>query len=399
LRCIKKLVDWITLQPDYMLSLPTLLLVQICFTLLVTVLLTSVALTGDALREQRLWAVGNVVASLGLIIGFADSLPLWVHGALSYGLVASGLALIWRGVCAFCGHTLSNRAVLLITLAATLLPGYFALIEPSLRMRLLVTGVFFGVLNLACAWTLWTRLHDEARTVMWASLLGFAGLGAALIVRGIYMAIPPEAVEDIPQTNMVQSVTMLLIPIAQVSIGFGLIVMVAHRYAHKLNRLSMLDSLTGAFNRVGMERLAPRTLNRARQSGRNVCVAMVDADHFKAINDQYGHPAGDVVLQHLVSTLVVQLRPSDLVIRYGGEEFLLVLDGLNLPEANQVAERLRQTVAASRVEVASASLRYHISIGISCSDSSDFDLKKLIEAADSALYRAKQQGRNRVCVA
>jgi len=382
-----------------MLNLPTLLLVQVCFTVLTTVLLTSVALSGDALGEQRLWAVGNMVTCLGLAVGAAENLPLWVHGAVSYGLMACGLALVWRGVCAFCGHSLSIRTIVLISVAATLLPGYFAVIEPSLRARLVVTGIYFGLLNLACAWTLWTRLHDDARKVMWTSLLGFVGLGVAMVARGIYITLPRHALEDVSRTDLVQSVTMLVMPIGQVSIAFGLMVMVAHRYSHKLNRLSMLDSLTGAYNRTALERLGVRTLNRARQSGRSLCVAMVDADHFKAINDQYGHPAGDVVLQHMVATLVAQLRPGDLVVRYGGEEFLLVLDGLNLAGASQVSERLRENVEAARVEVESATLNYRISIGISCTDTHGFDLKKLVDSADSALYRAKQQGRNRVCVA
>ncbi|MDZ7937793.1 MAG: diguanylate cyclase, partial [Rhodoferax sp.] len=286
-----------------MLDLPTLLLVQICFTLLITLLLTSIALTGNASGEQRLWAVGNMVTCLGLAVGAAESLPVWVHGALSYGMMACGLALVWRGVCAFCGHGLSTRYVVLISVAGALLSGYFAVIDPILRSRLLVTGLFFGALNLACAWTLWSRLQDEARKVMWASLLGFVGLGVALIVRSLYIALPAFATAEVAQTDLVQSVTMLIIPIAQVSIGFGLIVMVTHRYAHKLNRLSMLDPLTGAYNRSGMERMALRTLNRARQAGRSVCVAMVDADHFKAINDQYGHPTGDIVLRHLVEVL------------------------------------------------------------------------------------------------
>jgi diguanylate cyclase (GGDEF)-like protein len=97
--------------------------------------------------------------------------------------------------------------------------------------------------------------------------------------------------------------------------------------------------------------------------------------------------------------LMTQLRPGDLVVRYGGEEFLLVLDGLNVMLASQVAQRLRENVATAQVQVDAVTLNYRISIGISCSDAQGFDLKKLIEAADGALYRAKQQGRNRVCVA
>ena len=383
-----------------MLNLETLLLVQVSFTLLITLLLTSVAVTGDASGEQRLWAVGNVVSCLGLAVGYSEqAMPLWVHGAASYGLLGLGLALVLRGLRQFCGKDLSNRSLVLLTLAAALLPGYFAVVEPNLRYRLLVTGLFFGWFNLYCAWTLWRELRDETRKVMWASLLGFAFLGATMIVRAIYMAPQLGAQSQDASTDLVLSLTMLAIPITQVSVGFGMMVMVAHRYALKLNRLSLLDSLTGAYNRSALDRLASRTLNRARQAGRNVCVAMVDADHFKAVNDQYGHPAGDKVLQHLVGVLTAQVRPGDLVVRYGGEEFMLLLDGLNLQTATQVAERLRETVQNSPVDIDGTALNYRISIGLSCTDAYGYDLKKLVESADSALYRAKQQGRNRVCVA
>ena len=380
-----------------MLNLPTLLLVQVCFTLLTALLLAGVALTKDALREQQLWAVGYLVGCLGLAIGFVESFRVWVHGALSYGVMAFGLALVWRGVCDFCGGSLSNRAIGSISVVAVLLPGYFALVEPSLRSRLLVTGIYFGVLNLACAWTLWSRLRDDARAVMWASLLGFVGLGGALIVRGLYIALPHTQGQDLEQTDLVQSISMLVISIAQVSVGFGLIVMVAHRYAYKLNQLTLLAPLTGAYNRSAIERLVTRNLNRARQSGRSICVAMVDADHFKAINDEHGHPVGDVVLRHLVTLMLAQLRPTDLVVRYGGEEFLLVMEGVNLSVGLQVAERVRENVEIARVEVGALTLNYRISIGLSCSDTHGFDLKKLVDCADRALYRAKQSGRNRVC--
>jgi diguanylate cyclase (GGDEF)-like protein len=381
-----------------MLSQSTLLVVQISFTLLITLLLSGVALTRDALAEQRLWALGNVVSCVGLAVGATETLPLWAHGALSYGLMGLGLSLVLRGLRKFCNGDLSNRSIAAISAIALLLPGYFAVIEPNFQARLLVTGIFFGALNLACAWTLWSRLRDAARKVMWASLLGFSGLATALIVRAVYIASTWRESANPENTDIVVSLTLLAIPIAQVSAGFGLIVMVAHRYAFKLNRLSMLDSLTGAYNRSAVERISLRTLNRARQSGRSISVAMVDADHFKNINDTYGHPVGDQVLQHLVGILSAQLRPGDLVVRYGGEEFMLLFDGLNSQGARQVAERLRKTVETTSVAIDGAGvINYCISIGFSCTDTHGFDLKKLIEISDGALYKAKHQGRNRVC--
>jgi diguanylate cyclase (GGDEF)-like protein len=128
-------------------------------------------------------------------------------------------------------------------------------------------------------------------------------------------------------------------------------------------------------------------------------VALVDADFFKAINDTYGHPIGDQILIHLATTLTAQVRPGDLVIRYGGEEFVLVLDGSNEEATCRVAERLRHLIEDSRVPTNSGDVRYRVSIGVSCTDKAGYSLNQLLIAADAALYRAKQEGRNRVCAA
>jgi diguanylate cyclase (GGDEF)-like protein len=125
---------------------------------------------------------------------------------------------------------------------------------------------------------------------------------------------------------------------------------------------------------------------------------MVDADYFKIINDTYGHPVGDQVLIHLASMLTAQVRPGDLVIRYGGEEFVLMLDGSNLETAVRVADRLRGLIEDSHVSTESGDIRYQVSIGVSCTDKTGYALSQLLIDADAALYRAKQEGRNRVCV-
>ncbi len=379
-----------------MLHTTTLFVVQISITLLVTALLVAVAMATDALQEQRLWALGNTVTCLGLAIGVTTTLPLWVHGAVSYSVMALGLALVMRGLRQFCGKDFSDAKVAAISVLGLLLPLYFCLVQDSLQARLQITGLYFGSLNVWCAWILWHDLRDEARQVMWPSLAGFAALALSLFVRAGYLSTHTGMTGEYA-IDTVFNFTLLAITLAQVSTGFGLIVMVAHRYALRLNRLSMLDGLTGAYNRGALERLALRTLNRARQSNRSVAVAMVDADHFKAINDRYGHPTGDAVLRHLVATINLQLRPADLVVRYGGEEFALVLDGLGSAAALAVAQRLCDLIAQTPVEVEGESLRYAVSIGVSSTDTHGYDLLGLIAAADANLYQAKQAGRNRVC--
>jgi diguanylate cyclase (GGDEF)-like protein len=381
-----------------MLHYPTLLIVQVGITVLTTLLMVAVALTADALEEQRLWALGNVLACLGSVVSTMSTLPDLVHGGISYALIALGLALALRGLRQFCGQGLSWQWITGMTLIAFLLPAYFVLIQPNQNLRIALACTYLGGLNLICAATLLRGLYGKIRLTMWPSLSGFVVLGLSLIVRAGFIYVAPIDTADVQAINNVLAVTLLAAVLAQVAITFGLIMLVSHRYAEKINRLTLLDGLTGALNRVGLERLGQRVLLRARQGHRSVSLAMVDADHFKAINDSHGHPAGDQVLVHLAAMLTAQLRPGDLVVRFGGEEFVLMLDGSNQEAAMHIAERLRGLVEEALIFTEGSDIRYQVSIGLSSSDKSGYGLHKLIADADAALYRAKQEGRNRVCV-
>jgi diguanylate cyclase (GGDEF)-like protein len=332
------------------------------------------------------------------LLGALTQLPDLVHGALSYGIMGVGLALVLWGLRIFCGQTLALRWMMAIAAITTLVPAYFVLVYPSLNARLVSTGLIFGVLNLLCAISLVRGLQDSVRRVMGVATLGFVALGLALLVRGVYLLLHPISSSDARAADSVMNGTLFVIPLAQVTIVAGMMIMVSHRYAEKLRRLSMMDNLTGAYNRAGLERMGTRILLRARQARRRVAVLMIDADFFKAINDAHGHPIGDEVLRHLAGQLCAQLRPSDLVVRYGGEEFLLVLEGMGWEAASQLGERIRSAIEKSALVVQDKRIPYTISIGVSTTEGGDTDLHSLIAKADAALYQAKQQGRNCVRV-
>lgn len=126
---------------------------------------------------------------------------------------------------------------------------------------------------------------------------------------------------------------------------------------------------------------------------------MLDADHFKAINDQHGHAVGDLVLKHLSTLLHSGMREVDRLARFGGEEFLVLLPGLTLAEAAPVAERLRALVAGAPLADGGNNINVSVSIGIAEWAGADEDLSRLLVRADAALYQAKQHGRDRVALA
>jgi len=155
------------------------------------------------------------------------------------------------------------------------------------------------------------------------------------------------------------------------------------------------DDLTGLWNRVMvLEQLAVE-ITRAKRAKKSVAIMLADLDHFKKVNDTYGHPAGDAILREAAARMRVALRAYDSIGRYGGEEFLIVLPGCDASAALVVAERARTSVAAP-VRVGDIDIPMSISLGVASTQTASEDPALLIQAADEALYRAKAAGRNRV---
>ena len=153
---------------------------------------------------------------------------------------------------------------------------------------------------------------------------------------------------------------------------------------------AVIDPLTGLLNRKALESRFQELEMQARQSEASVCVIAVDLDRFKTVNDAHGHPRGDDVLRDVTYEMRKRLRTCELMYRIGGEEFLIVLPGVDLPEGVAVAERLRQAVADTKP----AGLDVTISLGVATASGSDVTRERLLGAADRALYEAKDAGRN-----
>jgi len=157
------------------------------------------------------------------------------------------------------------------------------------------------------------------------------------------------------------------------------------------------DPLTGLLNRRACLDSLLAELNRARRDGKPVSIAMADIDHFKTVNDDHGHLAGDEVLREVARRMQKSLRDYDIIGRVGGEEFLLVFPECNVEEGVKLAERISTAVSSEVVNIKNRSLTMSISIGVAvATDPAPGDMEALLGAADDALYRAKSAGRNRV---
>jgi diguanylate cyclase (GGDEF)-like protein len=162
---------------------------------------------------------------------------------------------------------------------------------------------------------------------------------------------------------------------------------------------SLRDALTGCFNRAHAVETLNAELRRAQRARTPLSMMMFDVDKFKAVNDSYGHLAGDQLLAEVGKRLAELLRTSDVKCRYGGDEFLLILPDTPAGGARQLAESLRYELSRISVPVGDGEMTMTVSVGVVTAAKNEMDAKALISRADKALYRAKHAGRNRVYIA
>jgi diguanylate cyclase (GGDEF)-like protein/PAS domain S-box-containing protein len=163
-----------------------------------------------------------------------------------------------------------------------------------------------------------------------------------------------------------------------------------------MRRLLSCDHLTGLSNRRVLFKAAEVELERWRRAPRALSIVMIDADHFKQVNDRYGHAAGDAVLRHLATALVGTFGPMDVVARLGGEEFVALLPSTTAAAAAMTAQRLCGALEAQSVQVGDQSISYTVSAGVASMATDVADVDALLQRADAAMYAAKEGGRNRV---
>ncbi|MBI5891803.1 MAG: GGDEF domain-containing protein [Nitrosomonadales bacterium] len=172
----------------------------------------------------------------------------------------------------------------------------------------------------------------------------------------------------------------------------------SHSKRKQYEHQATVDTLTGVHNRRWMNEAFPRVLQRCAIDALPSAIMVIDIDHFKRVNDTYGHLVGDVALKMMANVMSVNLRPHDLLVRYGGEEFAILLPDTRIEEAKSIAERLRTMISSNEIHSEDQVFRITISIGIAASRKNE-KLEDLFGEADRALYQAKESGRNRVEIA
>jgi diguanylate cyclase (GGDEF)-like protein len=229
---------------------------------------------------------------------------------------------------------------------------------------------------------------------------------AALVFVGIYMLQESLGIEATARTQSGQLIVPRLremqlylgVLVAALTVAASVFSTVLARMGERQRNLSRRESLTGCFNRRAFYELFPREVERARRLGQGVAIVFLDIDHFKRINDRHGHETGDRVLQQLSARLRGIIRETDLLFRWGGEEFVILMPHTGPGEGPALGERIRVAVAERPfvAHEASPAVPVTVSVGVAGSTGWPTDPDVLLARADAACYRAKESGRNRV---
>ncbi len=357
----------------------------------------SLLLDDDRLAVAH-WGAFMLLLGAGLWLAGARGEPgHWLHYNGSSLLTLLAFVLVRRGTERFMRQPSSDREQLLFYV---LVGGSIAVLglsddKSSLRSILASTGQAYVVLRMMLGGRRALR-GEFGSTTEWAIVVPGLLVALGLLLWAVRQALDFSAPVELQRNAATQQGLMHLYLFGAATFNFGFMVMLTQRLVAKLRQASEVDALTGLFNRRALAVQLDRHWQRQRRGGMPFAVLLADIDHFKRFNDNHGHAAGDLVLAHVAEQLRQHARPGDLVSRYGGEEFLVLLPGVDQDEALRIAERLRNAIEQLPVQAAGAALSITLSVGASVSRSGDPDAQVLIARADAALYRAKAAGRNRV---
>jgi diguanylate cyclase (GGDEF)-like protein len=339
------------------------------------------------------WAMG-LVATAMLIQAGRDWLPEMVCIMGYPAALQAALGLLYWGLCDFHGRQ-PRFWLVALPMALNLLLTGFGLLAGADPRQTVTSNAFSNVLMLLpCLVIVMQGRHGEPRFRFGKLYTGvFMGVSLVLaLARGttIWLTHP---VLPAGMNAQIHQVVAVLYPSVMVALTTGLALIAFERLKDELEFLVSHDALTGAFSRRGFLSMAEAEISRALRMGRRTAMLIIDLDHFKQVNDHYGHHVGDLVLVRFADIARSCLRREDLLGRFGGEEFMVLLPETKPQAALVVAERIRTAVLASRVTVPPQHIRFTVSVGVA-NLSQGGTLEELLKLADKAMYLAKFRGRS-----
>ena len=367
----------------------------------ISMALSSVALVfswrvNRQMPGANLWAYSYLFLAFGSVLFTTKgSFSPLIYIVLPNIFIASGFYLIWQGARVFMEREGSPRLIPIIInlLIAGLFVG-FGLEEETMAQRVILMSAVIAVFSfLASAELLRPSKYRSISTRI---------AGVILLLLGLLFSIRLLTVGMLPENAVMltggihSNYTFIAGMVFNMLVSYAFIVMMNERLNMRLRRLVDRDFLTGLSNRRCVIDAVDRILSSSSRDHGSTSIVMMDLDKFKSINDNYGHQAGDQFLILFASVLRRCFRPTDIIARVGGEEFIAVLPRTTLEESRAAAERLRVAIELESIDYEDEEIRATVSIGVSSSENGYSSFDELYTVADRALYHAKSNGRNRV---
>lgn len=344
------------------------------------------------------WRIGTLLIAGGCLTILAQfHFPGGFILGLTNSLIILGFTAYWRALRQFYGHP--DRIWLLYPfLFGSASVFWFSIVQPNIEIRSLIVTICWLILFSGSAATLLLP-HRADYAVSRRVLAGIFTFGAAFALFRLAFFLLPDGkpiANVIDDSNWINIVTPMMAGILPVVGTTAFLLMCSERLRRQWERAASTDYLTGLANRRTLAAAGEQRFRAARVGKRPLTVAIVDIDHFKSVNDRFGHEIGDQALKHVADLLEQNCRADELPGRQGGEEFVVVMSDTDGDSALSAGERLRQAVESHPFPIKGTNLPISISVGIAQATPADDNFDQLLGRADAALYRAKSRGRNRV---
>ena len=349
-----------------------------------------------AIRAVAWWGFAHLIRATSIVLfGMYGSAPDLISIDLANALLFTAFAVTWTGARVFDGRPV--EPVYLVTGAVLwLLVCRLPVLTDALGARTMIACGIITTYTWLTAYEFW-RGRSENLVSRWPAIFMLFAHGALFLLRTPLAAVLPWSPLD---NTIFGSVWLTVLSfetlLFTISVAFILLAMAKERTEYRHRTAAMIDALTGIANRRAFLQEAGLLAKHHASKPRPTAVLLIDLDHFKSINDRFGHALGDRVLEIFAAAIRESVRGSDLIGRIGGEEFSAVLYDTSFDTAAVVAERIRNVFAQVAQAVDGRPVCATVSIGVAHCDGAVLDIPELLAQADQALYFAKESGRNRV---
>ena len=377
-------------------DLKTIIFMSMLLTFMLSMLLAITRTHHKEVHGPGYWAVGNLVIGLGMVLVLIQLDAPKVIFLPSMALIGAGLSLYINGIQAFIGRKPDHRIPIIVFGLLALIDAYFMLIRHDMLLAIVLSAFIFSAIYFYSARLTFSRDEGVVGNLFWIVSSLYLLMALLMLGRAVYASQASAEIFESFATWPINAYTFMLGAVSQFFISSLFVLMLSYKLNQSLESIATIDGLTSILNRRGLEDAALKMQDMCKRINLSMTVILIDIDHFKKVNDKYGHLTGDDVLRHIAKVVAGILRSSDVFGRYGGEEFCAFLPNTTEGDAIGLAERIRAGVEASPLKLDRGPIKTTISIGVADSVRAGYDFKGLIAAADGALYSAKNGGRNQV---